>query len=97
TKNIMGVKNKTQVTVFELSGLTDNKFVALFLFVLFLMVYIVAVLGNIGMMAMVYISPSLHTPMYYLLRYLSLVDLFYSSVLHRPAVYSVLNSVTLTL
>ncbi|PIO11739.1 hypothetical protein AB205_0165290 [Aquarana catesbeiana] len=76
----MGVKNKTQVTVFEFSGLTDDKLVALFLFVLFLMVYIVVMLGNIGMMAMVRISPSLHTPMYYLLRFLSMVDLFYSSV-----------------
>ncbi|XP_040197883.1 olfactory receptor 1020-like [Rana temporaria] len=76
----MGVKNKTQVTVFEFSGLTDDKLFAQFLFVLFLMVYIVALLGNIGMMAMVHILPSLHTPMYYLLRYLSMVDLFYSSV-----------------
>ncbi|XP_040198079.1 olfactory receptor 1020-like [Rana temporaria] len=76
----MNIKNKTQVTVFEFSGLTDDKLVAPFLFVLFLMVYIVTVLGNIGMMAMVHISPTLHTPMYYLLRYLSMVDLFYSSV-----------------
>ncbi|XP_077329945.1 olfactory receptor 5AR1-like [Lithobates pipiens] len=77
----MDVKNKTQVTVFEFSGLTDDKLVAPFLFMLFLVVYIVTVLGNVGMMAMVHISPSLHTPMYYLLKYLSMVDLFYSSVI----------------
>ncbi|XP_040197886.1 olfactory receptor 1019-like [Rana temporaria] len=77
----MNVKNKTQVTMFEFSGLTDDKLVAPFLFVLFLVVYIVAVLGNIGMTAMVHISPTLHTPMYYLLRCLSMVDLFYSSVI----------------
>ncbi|XP_073479147.1 olfactory receptor 5AR1-like [Aquarana catesbeiana] len=77
----MDVKNKTQVTMFAFSGLTDDKLVAPFLFMLFLVVYIVTLLGNVGMMAMVHISPSLHTPMYYLLKYLSMVDLFYSSVI----------------
>ncbi|XP_018415269.1 PREDICTED: olfactory receptor 1019-like [Nanorana parkeri] len=77
----MGVKNKTLVTVFEFSGLTDDKLVAPFLVMLFLVVYMVTIFGNIGMMAIVTISPSLHTPMYYLLRYLSMVDLFYSSVI----------------
>ncbi|XP_073480400.1 olfactory receptor 5AR1-like [Aquarana catesbeiana] len=77
----MGVQNKTQVTMFEFSGLTDDKLVAPILFMLFLVVYIVTVLGNIGMIATVNISPTLHTPMYYLLSYLSMVDLFYSSVI----------------
>ncbi|XP_077329947.1 olfactory receptor 5AR1-like [Lithobates pipiens] len=77
----MGVKNKTQVTMFEFSGLTDDKLVAPILLVLFLVVYTVTVLGNVGMIATVNISPTLHTPMYYLLSYLSMVDLFYSSVI----------------
>ncbi|KAM5170383.1 olfactory receptor 5AR1-like [Mantella aurantiaca] len=77
----MIIKNKTQVTVFEFSGLTDDTLVAPFLFILFLAVYAVTILGNVGMMAMVYISPNLHSPMYYLLSYLSMVDLFYSSVI----------------
>ncbi|XP_040197887.1 olfactory receptor 1019-like [Rana temporaria] len=84
----MNVKNKTQVTMFEFSGLMP---LAPFLFVLFLMVYIVTVLGNIGMMAMVHLSPTLHTPMYYLLRCLSMVDLFYSSVI-TPKMFSDLLS-----
>ncbi|XP_073480401.1 olfactory receptor 5AR1-like [Aquarana catesbeiana] len=77
----MNVKNKTQVTVFEFSGLTDDKLVAPFLFMIFLVVYMVTMLGNVGMMAMVHISPNLHTPMYYLLSHLSMVDLFYSLVI----------------
>ncbi|XP_077329948.1 olfactory receptor 5AR1-like [Lithobates pipiens] len=72
--------NKTQITVFEFSGLSNDKEVAPFLFVFFLLVYMVTVCGNTGMMAMVHISPSLHTPMYYFLSHLSMVDLFYSSV-----------------
>ncbi|XP_018427952.1 PREDICTED: olfactory receptor 1019-like [Nanorana parkeri] len=77
----MNILNKTQVTVFEFSGLSNNKAVAPFLFVLFFLVYMVTICGNIGMMAIVHISPSLHTPMYYFLSYLSMVDLFYSSVI----------------
>ncbi|XP_077329944.1 olfactory receptor 5J3-like [Lithobates pipiens] len=77
----MNLKNKTQVSMFEFSGLSDDKELTPFLFMLFLFVYIVSICGNSGMMTIVYISPSLHTPMYYFLSYLSMVDLFYSSVI----------------
>ncbi|XP_063785556.1 olfactory receptor 5B12-like [Pseudophryne corroboree] len=73
--------NSTQVRVFVFSGLTDNGELAPFLFIFFLHAYMVTLLGNIGMMAIVHISSNLHTPMYFLLSYLSLVDVFYSSVI----------------
>ncbi|XP_073480406.1 olfactory receptor 5AR1-like [Aquarana catesbeiana] len=76
----MNNANKTQVIVFELSGLTDDREFAPFLFIFFLLVYIITICGNIGIIAVVQISPSLHTPMYYFLSYLSVVDLLYSSV-----------------
>ncbi|CAI9594050.1 unnamed protein product [Staurois parvus] len=76
----MNNANKTQVDVFELSGLTDDREFAPFLFIFFLLVYMITVCGNIGIIAVVQISPSLHTPMYYFLSYLSVVDLLYSSV-----------------
>ncbi|XP_075061688.1 olfactory receptor 5B12-like [Mixophyes fleayi] len=71
--------NMTQLTVFKFSGLTDNGKIAPFLFIFFLHVYIVTIVGNIGMMAVVHNSSNLHTPMYFFLSYLSLVDLLYSS------------------
>ncbi|KAM5170518.1 olfactory receptor 5J3-like [Mantella aurantiaca] len=74
------MNNNTQVTFFELSGLTDNKEFTPFLFMLFLLVYMMTICGNVGIVAVVQISSSLHTPMYYFLSYLSMVDLFYSSV-----------------
>ncbi|XP_063785560.1 olfactory receptor 5AP2-like [Pseudophryne corroboree] len=77
----MDVINKTQVRVFVFSGLTENRELAMFLFILFLHVYVMTVLGNVGMMAIVHISSNLHTPMYFFLSYLSLVDLLYSSVI----------------
>ncbi|XP_063786822.1 olfactory receptor 5AP2-like [Pseudophryne corroboree] len=77
----MEVINKTQVSVFVFTGLNINEELASFLFILFLHVYLVTVAGNIGIMAIVHISSNLHTPMYFFLSYLSLVDVFYSSVI----------------
>ncbi|XP_073480382.1 olfactory receptor 5AR1-like [Aquarana catesbeiana] len=74
------VKNKTRIVMFEFFGLTDDEDLVPFLFVFFLLVYMVTMLGNVGMMVIVHISPSLYAPMYYFLSYLSMVDLFYSSV-----------------
>ncbi|XP_018415335.1 PREDICTED: olfactory receptor 1019-like, partial [Nanorana parkeri] len=77
----MNLKNKTLVTVFRFSGLSDDKELAPFLFMFFSLVYMVTICGNVGIMSMVYISPSLHTPMYYFLSYLSMVDICYSSII----------------
>ncbi|KAM9312347.1 olfactory receptor 5AR1-like [Gastrophryne carolinensis] len=76
----MMIRNETQVTFFEFSGLTDNKQLEPFLFTLFLVVYVVTICGNTGMISVVHLWTELHTPMYYFLSYLSTVDLFYSSV-----------------
>ncbi|XP_073511103.1 olfactory receptor 5AR1-like [Phyllobates terribilis] len=70
--------NKTQI-MFIFSGLTDDSNLALFLFIFFLLVYIITLVGNIGLFIIVRKTSALHTPMYYFLSYLSLVDLFYSS------------------
>ncbi|KAM5171701.1 olfactory receptor 5B12-like [Mantella aurantiaca] len=77
----MDMKNETQVALFEFSGLTDNKKLVPFLFMIILLVYMVTIVGNMGMVTLVFIFPSLHTPMYYLLSNLSLVDIFYSSAI----------------
>ncbi|KAM9312351.1 LOW QUALITY PROTEIN: olfactory receptor 5AP2-like [Gastrophryne carolinensis] len=60
-------------------GLTHDDNLSLFLFVLFFVVYLVTISGNVGLMMLVHLSSSLHTPMYYFLSNLSAVDLFYSS------------------
>ncbi|XP_075715887.1 olfactory receptor 5B12-like [Rhinoderma darwinii] len=73
--------NGTQGTVFVFSGLTNERSLIPFLFLLFLLVYIVTVVGNTGMIAIVRKTPKLHTPMYFFLSYLSLVDLMYSTVI----------------
>ncbi|KAM3926710.1 olfactory receptor 5AR1-like [Leptodactylus fuscus] len=71
--------NKTHVTMFEFSGLTPHRGLAIFLFVFFLLVYVITVISNVGLFFVVHKTSTLHTPMYYFLSYLSVVDLFYSS------------------
>ncbi|XP_014635217.1 PREDICTED: olfactory receptor 5D13-like [Ceratotherium simum simum] len=49
------------------------------LFLVFLTVYTVTVVGNLGMIMTIRISPKLHTPMYFFLSHLSFVDFCYST------------------
>ncbi|XP_018415275.1 PREDICTED: olfactory receptor 5B12-like [Nanorana parkeri] len=77
----MDIKNETRVTMFEFSGLTDDENLVPFVFMFILLVYMVTIVGNVGMIALVCVFSSLHTPMYYFLSSLSLVDIFYSSVI----------------
>ncbi|XP_052037188.1 olfactory receptor 1052 [Apodemus sylvaticus] len=77
----MAPENCTVITEFILLGLTDHAELKMMLFVLFLMIYAVTLLGNLGMIVLICITPKLHTPMYFFLSCLSLVDACYSSVI----------------
>ncbi|XP_066445811.1 olfactory receptor 5B21-like [Eleutherodactylus coqui] len=79
--NFIDAMNQTTVTEFVFSGLTNNKNLRSFLFILFLHVYIVTVVANVGLVAIVSNTSDLQNPMYYFLSYLSLVDVFYSSTI----------------
>ncbi|KAM6159739.1 LOW QUALITY PROTEIN: olfactory receptor 5J3-like [Erethizon dorsatum] len=72
--------NFTLVTEFILLGLTDRMELKVVLFVLFLLIYAISLVGNLGMLFLIQITPKLHTPMYYFLSCLSFVDACYSSV-----------------
>ena len=72
--------NQTQ-TKFVLLGITDSPCVQAPLFGLFLLIYIVTLVGNIGIMVLVWVVPSLHTPMYFFLTHFSFADVCYSTVI----------------
>lgn len=72
--------NFTMVTEFILLGLTDRADLKVFLFVLFLLIYTISLVGNLGMLILIHITPKLQTPMYHFLSCLSFVDACYSSV-----------------
>ncbi|XP_056429807.1 olfactory receptor 1019-like [Hyla sarda] len=64
---------------FTLLGLTDNVKSEFILFVFFLVVYVITVLGNSLMVIIITLSSSLQSPMYFLLRNLSIVDMCYTT------------------
>ncbi|NXS93368.1 O1052 protein, partial [Jacana jacana] len=76
----MAEGNHTPVTQFVLLGLTSQPKRQVPLFLLFLLIYLLTLMGNLGLMALIRANPRLHTPMYFFLCNLSLVDLCYSSV-----------------
>ncbi|EHB05552.1 Olfactory receptor 4A15 [Heterocephalus glaber] len=74
----MGHSNN--VTEFVLLGLTQDPSAQKALFVMFLIIYIATMLGNLLIMVTVLASPSLDSPMYFFLANLSLLDAVYSTV-----------------
>uniref|UniRef100_A0A8C6QEP9 Olfactory receptor n=1 Tax=Nannospalax galili TaxID=1026970 RepID=A0A8C6QEP9_NANGA len=77
----MATGNYSAAPVFVSVGLTQQSEVLLPCFLLFLSIYMVTVMGNLGMILLVSVSPLLHTPMCYFLSALSFVDLCYSTVI----------------
>ncbi|XP_067151400.1 olfactory receptor 5J3-like [Apteryx mantelli] len=74
----MADENCTRVTHFTLAGLTDHPHLKPVLFALFLGTYMLTLVGNLGIIVLVRVSPQLHTPMYFFLSNLSFLDICYS-------------------
>ncbi|XP_039715954.1 olfactory receptor 1030-like [Pteropus medius] len=68
-------ENYTAVTEFVLLGLTDRAELQPVLFVVFLVIYLVTVIGNVSMILLIRSDSRLHTPMYFFLSHLSFLDL----------------------
>ncbi|XP_074083824.1 olfactory receptor 9I1-like [Macrotis lagotis] len=77
----MAEQNHTTVTEFILIGFSDHPKLGTILFLVFLSFYLITVLGNMGMVLLICLDSHLHTPMYFFLSHLSLLDACYSSVI----------------
>ena len=77
----MAIHNHSTVTEFILGGLINQPELQLPFFFLFLGIYLVTMIGNLGVITLICLNAQLHTPMYYFLSSLSLLDLCYSSVI----------------
>ncbi|XP_070623083.1 olfactory receptor 5AP2-like [Erythrolamprus reginae] len=72
-------QNSTSVTEFILLGLSNDPQAQLILFGVFLIIYLMAVVGNILILLIISLDVKLHNPMYFFLCNLSVVDIGYTS------------------
>ncbi|XP_027799001.1 olfactory receptor 5H17-like [Marmota flaviventris] len=71
--------NATLLTEFVLTGLTQQPQWKLPLFLLFLAIYLITLVGNLGLISLIWNDPQLHIPMYFFLGNLAFVDAWLSS------------------
>ncbi|XP_029463783.1 olfactory receptor 2D3-like [Rhinatrema bivittatum] len=72
--------NQTMVTEFILLGLSAQPETQVILFVIFLIVYMITLVGNNLILTVVIVDHRLHTPMYFFLCNLAFLDICYSSM-----------------
>ncbi|XP_075768392.1 olfactory receptor 13G1-like [Pelodiscus sinensis] len=75
------MENQSVVTTFIMVGLSSDTQLQVLLFVLFLSIYIIALLGNLLIMAAVLSSSKLQRPMYFFLFHLAVVDIICTSTI----------------
>ncbi|XP_074046453.1 olfactory receptor 5V1-like [Macrotis lagotis] len=78
-KNINEMRNQTVVTEFIFLQFSNHPEEQGLFFLIFLIVYMVTLLGNFLILMAIRINPVLHTPMYYFLSNLSFLDICYTS------------------
>ncbi|XP_004590064.2 olfactory receptor 2D3-like [Ochotona princeps] len=77
----MSKENQTHLTEFILVGLSSNHQTQILLFVVFLIIYLLTVSGNLLIIFLIYVDSRLHTPMYFFLKNLSFTDLCFSTTI----------------
>ncbi|XP_077720552.1 olfactory receptor 8K3-like [Canis aureus] len=77
----MAKHNLTVLNEFILMGITDKPELQAPLFGLFLIIYLISVVGNLGMIVLTKVDARLQTPMYFFLRHLAFTDLGYSTTI----------------
>ncbi|KAM8968656.1 LOW QUALITY PROTEIN: olfactory receptor 5W2-like [Sarcophilus harrisii] len=74
-------RNYSNLTEFILLGITNDQKLKVTLFVIFLIIYLVILIANLGMIILIRIDTQLHWPMYFFLSHMSFCVLFYSSAI----------------
>uniref|UniRef100_D3ZYQ1 Olfactory receptor n=2 Tax=Rattus norvegicus TaxID=10116 RepID=D3ZYQ1_RAT len=91
-----GSFSTTSLQGFVLLGFRGGKETQTLLFAVFLVLYMVAVLGNLTMIVVITLDARLHSPMYFFLKNLSFVDLCLSTVIVPNALANIFSSKTIS-
>ncbi|XP_068964115.1 olfactory receptor 5B2-like [Petaurus breviceps papuanus] len=85
------MENRSEVSEFILTGLTDAPELQVPLFIILTLIYLITLVGNLGIIALISSESCLHTPMYFFLSNLSLVDFGYSSAVTPKVIAGILT------
>ncbi|XP_039355342.1 olfactory receptor 14C36-like [Mauremys reevesii] len=87
------MSNQTTLTEFLLLGFSDIRELQILHFVLFLVIYLVGLMGNLLIITAIALDHHLHTPMYFFLMNLSIIDLGSISVtIPKSMINSLMNT-----
>ncbi|XP_074838223.1 olfactory receptor 6F1-like [Carettochelys insculpta] len=73
-------ENQTSQPEFIFLGFPGTWHFQMYLVVLFSLIYVLTILGNVAIIALVMVQPRLHTPMYFFLCNLSFLEIWYTTV-----------------
>ncbi|XP_030404131.1 olfactory receptor 14A16-like [Gopherus evgoodei] len=91
------MSNRTTVTEFLLLGFSEVRELQILHFVVFLVIYLASLVGNLLVIVVVALDNYLHTPMYIFLMNLSIVDLgFISVTIPKSMVNSLMNTTSIS-
>ncbi|XP_028560643.2 olfactory receptor 6C75-like [Podarcis muralis] len=80
--------NKTKINEFLLLGFTENGKLEIFFFVLFLIMYLMAVTGNMIIITITLMDFRLRTPMYFFLRNYAILEIGYTTAAIPKALFN---------
>ncbi|XP_077169476.1 olfactory receptor 11L1-like [Paroedura picta] len=72
--------NYTEITKFIIVGFPGNRKIQILYFIIFLLIYLLTLLGNITLLFTLKAETNLHTPMYFFLGNLAVLEIGYTSV-----------------
>ncbi|XP_044306306.1 olfactory receptor 5F1-like [Varanus komodoensis] len=87
----MSSENSNTVSEFVFLGYPDQPEWKIPIFSLFLLIYVITVVGNLGMILLIWLDTQLHTPMYFFLSNLALLDFCYASNITPRALGNLLS------
>ncbi|XP_040606232.1 olfactory receptor 5AC1-like [Mesocricetus auratus] len=84
--------NRTLLTEFVLRGITDRPDLQVPLFLVFFLIYVTTMVGNLGLIFLIWKDPHLHTPMYIFLGSLAFADACTSSSVTPRMLVNILDN-----
>lgn len=78
-ENYQGKQNETLLTEFILLGFPGSQYLQISIFMLFLIMYILTLFGNVSIILLVLTNRHLRTPMYFFLSNLSFLEIWYTT------------------